>query len=127
MTVHSGFDDRAFYEADIAETRVLRAVTDVGNQTTDEDGPLWAGRYRILATGLQEGEVCWVHVGPFKKGKPLALAAAPGNKRVPLTAGAPEVYTHVRIGDSDRIGAIIDTAPAGDVDVYISRVSTRAK
>lgn len=121
---HNGADDIAFYEADLGLTVEL-PVNASGAQTSDEGGPLPAGRYLIQAFNLTDGGVCWVHTGKYKRGSGLPLVAAAGRNRIPLTGKTLiAVETHVREGSSDRVGAI--TSAGATCTLWITQVSTRS-
>jgi hypothetical protein len=120
---HNGDDDIAFFAADLGETRELSATT-TGAQTTDTDGALEPGRYLIQIVDATAGAIVWIIRGRFERGAPLSLSAGPGPARIPLSTQAlVAIETHVREGDSDRIGAITNT---GVATVYLTRVSTGA-
>jgi len=119
---HNGHDDIGFYEADIGYTWEL-SVTDGGVSLDDDQGPLPPGRYLIHAFNLSpDTGVCWVHAGAAKT--VLSLAASAGRKRFPLnTKAIIALETHVRAGDSDKIGAI--TTSGATCTLFISLVSTK--
>lgn len=122
---HRGDHDIAFYEAAIEETHRLD-VTATYSQLPDVDGPLRPGRYLIqLFNPSNDTAVCWVHVGKFEKAVSLAGTAGPGVRRVPLSKQAIiAIETHVLVGHSDRIGAIMS---AGTGTLFVTRVSSETR
>ena len=124
---HRGDHDIAFYEAAIENTAALTATSAGLTETADSLGALPPGRYLIQAVGLAQNQVCWVHVGKFVKGEPLAPASptAPGEKRFPLTSAIVAVESHVLRGYSDRIA--VQLSIGASLTVYLSRVSTEAR
>lgn len=119
---HEGEDDRAFFHAAIERTYPALAATAAGEQLGDDVGALPPGRYLIQAINFADSaDICWVHVGKFIEGTPIALSAGPGKDKVPLNpSGAIAIETNVVAGHSDRIGAIMS---AGTCTVFITRVS----
>ncbi len=127
-SAHRGDHDIAFYEAAIENTFSLSVTTGaLAESPTDAEGPLPPGRYLIQAVGLNSNQVCWIHVGKFVKGTPLAPDAptGPGTKRFPLTTTIVAIETHCIQGHSDRIAAQLNAGLG--VTVYISRVSSQVR
>lgn len=123
MGAHEGDDDRAFYHAAIERTYPIISVTTSGNdQFSDDVGALPQGRYLIQAVNFSDTTaLCWVHVGKFEDGSPIAMAATPGMNKVPLTpSGAVAIEYNVIRGVNDRIGAVLS---AGTCSLLITRVS----
>jgi len=120
-SAHNGADDIAFYEADIGYTYEL-SVTDAGAQLDEALGALPSGRYLIQAQGLEEGDVCWVHFGPYRK--PIPLSVGSGPKRIPLTSAIFAFETHIRKGNSDTLGAI--TTSGASAILWITLVSVKS-
>jgi hypothetical protein len=123
---HRGDDDIAFYAADIGDTALLSASVTPA-QLSDAHGPLPSGRYIIQVVNLSGTgkQLVWVGQGPFVPGGVMAIAAAPGKDRIPLSQQAlVAIETNVVKGFSDRIAAVTS---GGTAEVYITRVSREAQ